>query len=188
MHTPRMSNTNGINKANRRESQSRLIERRVAKMPLSGRNPKLASKISQMRLTIAPIVHVETGKAAPDFPYTMLDLFLLTEDQLDAMARFYSQTSPTWRTDQYPQTMAWDLPFLDKDPSLPDACKLSELERLKVKMRMFARFVGMRGADTPHWEYERQVEILSKKIERSVRQEEEESSLPKSYWGPSTRP
>lgn len=83
--------------------------------------------------------------------------------------------------------MNWDLPFLNKDPTLPEACRLSELERLKVKMRMFARFIGMRGADTPRWEYERQVEILQNKIARSV-QEEKEISLRKFYWGPSARP
>ncbi|KAF2855433.1 hypothetical protein T440DRAFT_474850 [Plenodomus tracheiphilus IPT5] len=155
-------------------------------MAPSTRNPALASKIEQMRLAIAPIVHIETGKPAPDFPHTMLDLFLLTEDQLDALAQYYSQTSPTALTHQYPQTMSWELPFLNKDPNLPEGCKLSELERLKVKMRMFARFIGMRGADTPRWEYERQVEILQHKIKRSV--QEEEISPGKYYWGPSTRP
>ena len=70
--------------------------------------------------------------------------------------------------------MDWAQPFLDHDAALPENCQLGELERLKVKMRMFARFIGMRGADTPRWEYERQVEILRNKIERSVVQEENE--------------
>ncbi|KAH9879193.1 hypothetical protein J1614_002631 [Plenodomus biglobosus] len=187
-----MSNTSRISKkANKSKptARSELLDRRLTRMAPSTRSPKLASKIAQMRLTIAPIVHVDTGKPAPDFPHTMLNLFLLTEDQLDALARYYSQTTPTELTHQYPQTMNWDLPFLNKDPILPEACRLSELERLKVKMRMFARFIGMRGADTPRWEYERQVEILQNKIARSVQEEEEEEiSLRKFYWGPSTRP
>ena len=181
----RISGTNGINKANRPKSS--IVERRLPKkMPLSERNPVLAEKISQMRLTIAPIVHVETGQPAPDFPATMLDLFLLTESQLDALAAYYHQTSLTDLTHQYPQTMNWSQPFLDHNDALPENCQLGELERLKVKMRMFARFIGMRGADTPRWEYERQVEILRNKIQRSV--QEEERSLKKFYHGPKSLP
>ena len=82
--------------------------------------------------------------------------------------------------------MDWSKPFLCHDDSLPENCKLNELERVKVKMRMFARFIGMKGADTPSWEYERQVEILRNKIERSV--EEEERCLRKVWRGPSYRP
>jgi hypothetical protein len=182
----RMSGTNGINKANR--PKSGIAERRPSrKMPLSERNPALAKKISQMRLTIAPIVHVETGRPAPGFPATMLDLFLLTESQLDALATYYHQTCLTDLTHQYPQTMNWTQPFLDHDNALPENCRLGELERLKIKMRMFARFIGMRGAETPKWEYERQVEILRNKTRRSV-QEEEERSLRKFYYGPRSLP
>jgi hypothetical protein len=179
-----MSDTSGINKANR--PKSTIIQRRQAKMPLSSRNPELAEKISQMRLTIAPIVHVENGLPAPDFPPMMLNLFLLTEAQLDALAHFYSQSTPDALTHQYPQTMDWSKPFLEKDTTLPENCRLSELERVKVKMRMFARFIGMQRAETPKWEYERQVEILSNKIARSVG--EEERSLRKVWLGPSYKP
>jgi hypothetical protein len=180
-----MSVTSGINKANRPKSS--ILQRRAArKMRLSNRNPALAHKISEMRLTIAPIVHIETGEPAPDFPSTMLDLFLLTEAQLDALATYYSQTHVTYLTHQYPQTMNWQQPFLDTSDTLPENCKLAELERLKIKMRMFARFIGMRGADTPRWEYDRQVEILRNKI-RSIL-EEEERALRKFYRDPVNRP
>ncbi|OAL07449.1 hypothetical protein IQ06DRAFT_209593 [Phaeosphaeriaceae sp. SRC1lsM3a] len=155
-------------------------------MSISSRNPDLTEKISQMRLTIAPIVHVQTGEPGPDYPTSMLHLFLLTEEQLDGLAQFYSQSTPDVFTHQYPQTMDWALPFLCNDDSLPDNCKLSALERVKVKMRMFARFVGMRGADTPRWEYERQVEILQNKIARTI--EQEEMSLRKALQGPHYKP
>jgi hypothetical protein len=179
-----MSEMNGISKTNR--PKSTIVERRLAKMPLSERNPALARKISDMRLTIAPIVHVETGQPAPEFPQTMLDLFLLTESQLDALATYYSQASLSHLTYQYPQTMNWNQPFLCTDPNLPENCRLADLERLKIKMRMFARFIGMRGADTPTWEYDRQVKILRNKIKRSV--QEEEKALKKFYCGPASRP
>ncbi|CAO2656736.1 Nn.00g055390.m01.CDS01 [Neocucurbitaria sp. VM-36] len=184
MHIRRMSESNGISKANR--PKPRMVERGAAKLGLTDRNPALALKIHEMRLTIAPILHVTTGEPAPEFPPTMLNLFLLTEDQLDALAHYYNQATQTELTYLYPQTMNWAQPFLDRDPALPENCRLSELERLKIKMRMFARFIGMRGAETPRWEYERQVEILHNKIERTVQQEE--YALRKVYWGPSTRP
>jgi hypothetical protein len=179
-----MSTSSGIAKAN--GPKSTILQRRLAqKMPLATRNPDLARKISQMRLSIAPIVHVETGLPAPEFPSTMLSLFLLTEPQLNALAQFYSQTSPSALTHSYPQTMDWAKPFLCADDALPENCRLSELERVKVKMRMFAKFIGMRGAETPRWEYERQVEILRNKIERSVVQEEVERR--KFGWAPGYR-
>lgn len=84
--------------------------------------------------------------------------------------------------------MDWSKPFLNSDASLPEKCKLDDLERIKIKMRMFARFIGMRGAETPRWEYERQVEILGNKIERSVKMEEREDSLRKVWRGPNFRP
>ncbi|KAG9188629.1 hypothetical protein G6011_07334 [Alternaria panax] len=116
----------------------------------------------------------------------MLDLFLLTEAQLDALATYYSQAHTNELTHQYPQTMNWKQAFLDASDTLPENCKLAELERLKIKMRMFARFIGMRGADTPRWEYDRQIEILRNKIQRSIL--EEERALRKFYRGPANRP
>lgn len=179
-----MSKTSGINKASKPHSS--LIQKRLSRMPLSARNPELAEKISQMRLTIAPIVHVQTGQPGPNFPPMMLNLFLLTEAQLDQLAHFYSQSTPDVFTNQYPQTMDWSKSFLEINKSLPENCRLNELERVKVKMRMFARFIGMRGAETPSWEYERQVEILGNKVARSV--QEEEMSLRKVYFGPGYKP
>lgn len=198
MPSLRSNQQNKVSKANR--PRTRLCDHRLAKMQdskstskfvlrtkkrsLLERNPELSLKISQMRLTIAPIVHVVTGVPAPDYPPTMLSLFTLTEAQLDNLAEYYSQSrTPTALTYKYPTTMDWNKPVLQNDPTLPEDCKLTDIERLKIKMRMFARFIGMRGADTPTWEYERAVEILGKKIGRVVRQEEEEALQNKGYRG-----
>ncbi|KAF2468247.1 uncharacterized protein BDR25DRAFT_335621 [Lindgomyces ingoldianus] len=151
-------------------------------MAPANRNPELAVKISQMRLTIAPIVHVLTGQPHPEFPSTMLGLFLLTEDQLDAMARYYSQLAPDAHTFSYPQYMDWSKPFLSKPKpgdTEDESCRLSDYERLKIKMRMFARFIGMRGAETPQWEYERQIELLRANINKTL---EEEGRLQSRKW------
>ncbi|KAF2682497.1 hypothetical protein K458DRAFT_419910 [Lentithecium fluviatile CBS 122367] len=189
-----------LNDANPLATRQTILERR-AKMPLSERNPELAHKIKQMQLTIAPIIHVINGKPPPMFPKTMLQMFLLTEAQLDAMAAFYSQTNtPTSNapsalasTDSlssppslrlaYPWTMDWSRPCLSTDPTFPENCKFTDLERLKVKMRMFARFVGMRGAQTPTWEIRRHVEILANRIEWNVRGEAGARERGKIHWG-----
>ncbi|KAH7123769.1 hypothetical protein B0J11DRAFT_321091 [Dendryphion nanum] len=159
-------------------------------MSSATRNTKLAEKISQMRLEIAPIVHVETGVPPPEFPSTMLELFLLTEDQLDTMAHYYAQITPNHTTRMYPQTMDWDRPILARPREgdyTPENCKLNDYERLKIKMRMFAQFIGMRGAETPRWELERQMELLKNKVDHSIA--EEERLIPrKFYCGPSTYP
>ncbi|KAF2707767.1 hypothetical protein K504DRAFT_458251 [Pleomassaria siparia CBS 279.74] len=144
-------------------------------MALATRNPALAEKISQMRLNIAPIVHVKSGNPPPQFPSTMLELFLLTEDQLDAMARYYSQITPSVLTYSYPQTMDWNRPFLTRPQegdNVPEGCGFSDYERLRIKMRMFAKFCGFQGAETPTWEYERQFEILRARIDRTIEEEE----------------
>jgi hypothetical protein len=84
--------------------------------------------------------------------------------------------------------MDWAHQFLDASEELPEDCRLSALERLKVKMRMFARFVGMRGAQTPMWEYERQVQILGNKARWAVREEERrEEEMGRKMYSGSTR-
>lgn len=185
-----------ISKANRprtRLCNRRLVNMHVAQGPskfelwtkkcsISERNPELALKISQMRLTIAPIVHVVTGFPAPDYPFTMLELFTLTEAQLDRLAEYYSQThTPTELTRKYPTSMDWSKPALQTNLTLPEDCKLTDIERLKIKMRMFARFIGMRGADTPLWEHERAIQILGNRVGHAVRQEKEGPLHSKGY-------
>lgn len=164
-------------------SPTQPIKRNLAK-----RRPALQQKLDSMRLTIAPIVHVKTGLPPLDYPRTMLQLFLLTEAQLDSMAQFYSQVHPTPLTDLYPQTMDWNRPILDKPKEGEDTSfTVTDLERLKIKMRMFARFIGMRGAETPHWELERQIEILGERVRRAVEMEDERGDAgwgEKFYKGP----
>ncbi|KAF2118471.1 hypothetical protein BDV96DRAFT_597292 [Lophiotrema nucula] len=156
------------------------------------RNPELAKKIEQMKLTIAPIVHVMSGHPPPEFPGTILQLFLLTEDQLDTMAHFYSQSTRGPLTYTYPQTMEWNRPFLRKpNPGemVPEGCWLNDVERLRIKMRMFAKFIGMRGAETPSWEYERHVEVLRNRIAKSIEEEERAMMGPRKFYrGPPALP
>lgn len=122
-----------------------------------------------MRIEIQPILHITHCVPAPYYPDTQLALFLLTEQQLDMIAHYYDQCCGDEFKHAYPSTMDWSNPFLQTNPKLPPEYQLTDLERLKVKMRMFGRFIGMRGAGTPTWEYERQVEILSEKTRMQIR-------------------
>jgi hypothetical protein len=137
-----------------------------------------------MRLQIAPIVHVHNGLPHPDFPKTILQLFLLTEDQLDSLAHYYSQITPDAYTFMYPQTMSWDQEFLrrrgENERTGDEEFSLTDLDRLAIKRRKFAKFIGMRGAETPTWEVEFHLRAIGDRINRCL--EEEEKLLSKKQY------
>ena len=62
---------------------------------LSKRNPALAAKIAQLSLPLAPLVSLPSGQVHPSFPKTLLSFWLLTTDQLDELAHFYHQRTPS---------------------------------------------------------------------------------------------
>ncbi|OCL01804.1 hypothetical protein AOQ84DRAFT_204011 [Glonium stellatum] len=145
-------------------------------MAPSNRNLALASKIATLRLKIAPIICVTSGVPHPAFPNTMLAFWLLTEAQLDTMARYYSQSTPSKYTFMYPRTMGWDKAFLAvsrKDQAADDDRHvLSAADRIAIKRRKFAKFIGMRGCETPEWETQAHIRILERRIIRSLEEEE----------------
>ncbi|KAF7558537.1 hypothetical protein G7046_g5622 [Stylonectria norvegica] len=96
------------------------------------RNPSLARKLEQMALPLAPLVQLTTGAVHPDFPTTVLNFWLLTDAQLEALAWFYHQKVPCPWTAQYPCPITWssDLP-------------------LEEKRRKMGKFIGLRGCESP---------------------------------------
>lgn len=112
-----------------------LRHRRIA------RKPELRRKLRNMAIELSPLVQVTTGLVHPAFPRKMLQFWLLTDEQLEDMARFYHQRSPGGsgsgggglRT-QYPCPITWcsDLP-------------------LEEKRRKIGKFIGLRGCETPVW-------------------------------------
>lgn len=71
--------------------------------------------------------------------------------------------------------MNWDRDFLaipnsEMTKEEREACMSAE-DRLAIKRRMFGKFIGLRGCETPIAEMERRVKFLEGKIERSVRRE-----------------
>lgn len=91
-----------------------------------------------MALPLSPLVQLTTGAVHPDFPSNVLQFWLLTDAQLEALAAFYHQTVPAgarapspWAA-QYPCPVRWR-----SDASL------------ESKRRRMGRFIGLRGCETP---------------------------------------
>ncbi|KAK3299013.1 uncharacterized protein B0H64DRAFT_386880 [Chaetomium fimeti] len=115
-----------------------------------------------MSLQLAPLVQLTTGTIHPAFPRTLLAFWLLTDDQLDALAHFYHQRTPCRWTRQYPCPVAW-----------PPGLGLEE------KRRKLGRFIGLRGCETPIGELIERgvVEVLGRteaEILEAARREREE--------------
>lgn len=100
---------------------------------VAAKNPALAHKLRQMALPLAPLVQLTTGRVAPCFPANVLSFWLLTDAQLDALAAFYHQRTPSAWTAQYPCPV-W--PWCAEWP-------------IKEKRRKIGKFIGLSGCDTP---------------------------------------
>ncbi|KAI5926841.1 hypothetical protein F4810DRAFT_707378 [Camillea tinctor] len=117
---------------------SMLGARRAAK------NAALRQKLQQMALPLAPLVQLSTGEVHPSFPGTLLNFWLLTDAELEALAHFYHQRTPGRYTLHYPCPIArWssDLP-------------------LEEKRRKIGRFIGLRGCQSPPAESHSAAEAL----------------------------
>lgn len=92
------------------------------------RNKELDKKIQQMALPLAPLVQLTSGHVHPAFPSTLLNFWLLTDDQLDELAQFYHQRSPCQWTRHYPCPISW-----------------AEGLTVEEKRRKMGKFIGLRG-------------------------------------------
>lgn len=96
------------------------------------KNPNFVAKLEQMKLTLCPLVRLDNGTIHPAFPSSVLQYWLLTDDQCEAIAHFYHQRSPSPWSAHYPCPITWD-------SSLP----------LEQKRRKIGRFMGLQGCDSP---------------------------------------
>lgn len=107
--------------------------------PKTRDNPNLKRRISSLQLTLEEFVPVgpqrrdqpdleyvfyilkgklhplypqPEGPPHPKFPKTIMQWLLLTEDELDSIADYYDQITPTQFTNAYPAPMHWDKDFL----------------------------------------------------------------------------
>jgi hypothetical protein len=86
-----------------------------------------------MKIRLSPIVQISTGAVHPAFPKTLLNFWLLTEDQLDSLALFYHQRYPNEFTMAYPCPVEWPSTGLT----------------IADKRRKMGRFIGLRGCESP---------------------------------------
>ncbi|KAH6997630.1 hypothetical protein BGZ61DRAFT_337376 [Ilyonectria robusta] len=103
-----------------------FVHRRLAK------NPNLALKLQQMALPLAPLIELDKGGVHPAFPRTVLNFWLLTDEQLESLAQFYHQKTPNEFSRLYPCPITWS----------PDMT-------LEEKRRRMGKFIGLRGCESP---------------------------------------
>lgn len=99
----------------------------------SARQPALYAKLNQMTLPLRPLVQFDTGYSHPEFPRSMLQFLLLTDEQLESLASFYHQRTPHELHYCYPCPISWPRKGLT----------------VEDKRRKFGKFIGMRGCETP---------------------------------------
>ncbi len=135
-------------------------------------NPDFARKIAHLRLELAPLYSLSRNHIHPDFPRTMLQFNLLTEAELDDLASFYDQSTPTDLTFMYPACMRWDKEFFTQVKEAQAKGKgLSAEQRMAMKRRMFGKFIGLRGMDTPMVEVETKIRWLEQRMQASIEAE-----------------
>lgn len=89
-------------------------------MASESRKTAIRKKIAHLQFQLAPLVPLPEGPPHPDFPKSLLTYYLLTEEQLDAIAHHYGQSTPGFWTALYPANMNWDKEYLRKAASEPE--------------------------------------------------------------------
>lgn len=128
------------------------------------RNPEFQNKISQMALGLSPLVRLTGGDVHPAFPSTLLNFWLLTDEQCDEIAHFYHQRTPSIYTRHYPCPIEWRT-----DASLEE------------KRRRIGRFIGLRGCESPV-RVQSEDEIMRDARDARNRAEEQEIFRRKMRW------
>lgn len=130
-----------------RTQPAMLGERRAA------HSTAFKKKLEQMALPLAPLVQLTTGEVHPAFPGTLLNFWLLTDAELEALAHFYHQRTPCRYTFHYPCPINVSLSlsfFRFHSLSLPPPhlpLILSSHEVHKLTYRFFFFSVVLRHAD-----------------------------------------
>ncbi|KAK1830073.1 hypothetical protein QBC39DRAFT_383669 [Podospora conica] len=117
-------------------------------------SPAFAQKLAHLRLPLAPLVQLTSGQIHPRFPSTLLHFWLLTDGELESLASFYHQRSPSPWTDRYPCPVPWPRSGLG----------------IEDKRRKMGRFIGLRGCESPvnsnvggYWVSERDLEEAARR-------------------------
>ncbi|KAF7176603.1 hypothetical protein CNMCM7691_003095 [Aspergillus felis] len=113
-------------------------ESRPGRRP-SKAHPSFQPILRHLRTPLCPLVSSTTGLQHPEFPKTLLAYHLLTNRQLDDLARHFHQVwPPVEGTRAYPVSIpAWIGTQGEKSVDL------------QTKRRRFGRFIGLRGCESP---------------------------------------
>lgn len=125
-------------------------------------NPALTEKIKQMAIPLAPLVRLTTGDIHPAFPPTLLNFWLLTSEQLEELAHFYHQRTPSIWSAGYPCPVIWGRNLT-----------------LEEKRRKIGRFIGLRGCESP---VRTEARIVEEMRGRTLQDEEDEKMGRKANW------
>jgi hypothetical protein len=96
--------------------------------------PSLAQHLAHLRTPLQPLLSIETGAPHPAFPPTLLHYHLLTEAELDGLAYYYHQRTPSRASLAYPA---------------PVVARWHVGADVAAKRRRFGRFAGLRGCESP---------------------------------------
>ena len=108
--------------------------------------------LQHLALTLQPLFSITSGTSHPAFPRSILAFHLLTERQLDDLAHFYHQRTPTFHSLEYPAPI---IARWQRDADIED------------KRRRFGRFLGLRGCESPVVEGQ-----MAEEMEREMREME----------------
>lgn len=117
-------------------------------------NPDLQAKIAEMALPLAPLVRITSGEVHPYFPLTLLNFWVLTSDQLDELAHFYHQRTPSPWSAYYPCPVIWGKGL-----------------GLEEKRRKIGRFIGLTGCESP---VKSEEDILQELRKHAIEEQQEE--------------
>ncbi|KAH6951132.1 hypothetical protein BKA56DRAFT_638619 [Ilyonectria sp. MPI-CAGE-AT-0026] len=96
------------------------------------KDPSLTEKLKQMARPLAAFVELDQGAIHPAFPMTVLNFWLLTDEQLESLAQFYHQTTINKYTNLYPCRIIWR-------PNMS----------IEEKRRTMGQFIGLQSCDPP---------------------------------------
>jgi hypothetical protein len=120
-------------------------------------NAAFQAKIAHLALPLRPLVSITTGRDHTYFPRTLLHYHLLTDAELEELAHFYHQRTPSMWTAHYPKPMNWK-----------HGLSVDE------KRRKFGKFIGLRGCDSPVRTEEELQDELRREARRIWMAEEDE--------------
>ncbi|KAI4217159.1 MAG: hypothetical protein LQ351_000468 [Letrouitia transgressa] len=125
--------------------------------PASDTATLFARRLHHLRTSLCPLLSVTTDAPHPAFPPTILHYHLLTEAELNELAHFYHQSTPTAHSVCYPMSVVhrWKVPDPPDTPT-PIAIDTTQTPAptqaqagIEAKRRRFGRFLGLRGCESP---------------------------------------